>query len=46
MAYALILRALFPAAWADVRMLAERIVPPIARLHRRRVPTPAPSAAS
>jgi teichuronic acid exporter len=44
--YALILAGLFPAAWSDLRMLAERVVPPIARLHRRRLPTPAPSAAS
>jgi len=44
--YAVILRALFPAAWSDLRMLAERVMPPIARLHRRRVATPAPSAAS
>jgi O-antigen/teichoic acid export membrane protein len=45
-AYALILRSLFPAAWADVRMLAERVLPPIARLTGRRAPTPAPSVAS
>jgi O-antigen/teichoic acid export membrane protein len=44
--YALILAGLFPAAWSDLRMLAERVLPPIARLHRRRLPTPAPSAAS
>jgi hypothetical protein len=46
LAYALVLSKLFPAAWGDVRMLAERVMPPIARLPRRRVPTPLPSAAS
>jgi O-antigen/teichoic acid export membrane protein len=46
LAYALVLSKLFPAAWGDVRMLAERVMPPIARLPRRRVPTPVPSAAS
>jgi O-antigen/teichoic acid export membrane protein len=46
LAYAAVVAALFPAAWSDLRMLAERVLPPIARLGRRRVPTPAPSVAS
>ena len=46
LAYALIVSRLFPAAWSDLRMLVERVVPPIARLQRRRMPAPAPSAAS
>ncbi|MEN3282951.1 MAG: lipopolysaccharide exporter [Solirubrobacteraceae bacterium] len=46
LAYALIVSRLFPAAWSDLRMLAERVVPPIARLQRRGMPAPAPSAAS
>lgn len=46
LAYSAIVARLFPAAWSDLRMLAERIMPPIARLQRRRVPAPAPSAAS
>jgi O-antigen/teichoic acid export membrane protein len=41
LAYAITLRALFPSAWSDLRMLAERVVPPIARLSRRRAAAPA-----
>ena len=41
LAYAITLRALFPAAWSDLRMLAERVAPPIARLSRRRAAAPA-----
>jgi O-antigen/teichoic acid export membrane protein len=49
-AYALVLHGLFPALWADLRMLAERVLPPLARIGRRprpaTTPTPAPGSAS
>jgi O-antigen/teichoic acid export membrane protein len=42
-AYALLVRRVFPAAWADLRGLLVRLVPPVARLAQRR-PSPAPVA--
>lgn len=47
LAYALVVQRLFPAAWADLRMIAERVLPPIGRVTRRRPQAaPAPTAAS
>ena len=42
--YAAVVQKLFPAAWSDLRMLAERVVPPLARVGRRggRPAPPAP----
>jgi O-antigen/teichoic acid export membrane protein len=42
--YALVVRGAFPAAWADVRELVVRVVPPAGRIARRRTsPAPAPA---
>jgi O-antigen/teichoic acid export membrane protein len=47
--YAAVVQKLFPAAWSDLRMLAERVLPPLARLGRRggrpAPPAPVPAAA-
>jgi len=49
-AYALVLYGLFSALWADLRMLAERVAPPLARIGRRprpvAAPAPSPGSAS
>jgi O-antigen/teichoic acid export membrane protein len=44
LAYALVLQRLFAPLWNDMRMLAERVVPPLARLGRRRGQATAPAA--
>jgi lipopolysaccharide exporter len=44
-AYGAVVAAFFPAAWQDLLMLAERVVPPLKRLPRpRRTTTAVPSA--